>query len=124
MKSDNALLHRWAMELENFSYTVRYRPGKKQTHVDALSRLPIKRINALWQNDKDIEQERNEIKEAILNKQRPAWMSERLFPHLRFWMNQAIDNEGRIFLGPKETKEVIKRIHHSLTTCPSFDSYK
>ena len=34
-------LQRWAMTLAEFDFEVRYRPGKWQTHVDALSRLPV-----------------------------------------------------------------------------------
>ena len=33
-------LQRWAIILAEYDYEVEYRPGKKQTHVDALSRLP------------------------------------------------------------------------------------
>ena len=40
MKSQSALLFRWATELEEFDFNIVYRPGKLQSHVDALSRLP------------------------------------------------------------------------------------
>ena len=36
-----ALLHRWSAALEEYDFTVRHRPGKVQTHVDGLSRLPV-----------------------------------------------------------------------------------
>ena len=45
MKSQSALLFRWASELEEYDYTITYRPGKLQTHVDALSRLPIRSVS-------------------------------------------------------------------------------
>ena len=35
------LLHRWSAALEEYDFTVRHRPGKAQTHVDGLSRLPV-----------------------------------------------------------------------------------
>ena len=41
MKSEDALLYRWAAALEDFDYEIKHRPGKKQGHVDALSRLPV-----------------------------------------------------------------------------------
>ena len=41
-KAKHAKLQRWAMTLEDFDYELQYRPGKKQSHVDALSRLPTK----------------------------------------------------------------------------------
>ena len=44
MKSQSALLFRWASELEEFDYEVVYNPGKLQTHVDALSRLPSENL--------------------------------------------------------------------------------
>ena len=41
MRTGSALLHRWSAALEEYDYTVRHRPGKVQTHVDGLSRLPV-----------------------------------------------------------------------------------
>ena len=41
MKNESALLHRWAAMLEDFRFSVLYRPGQRQGHVDGLSRLPI-----------------------------------------------------------------------------------
>ena len=40
MKSESALLHRWAAQLEDYDFEILHRPGKKQGHVDGLSRLP------------------------------------------------------------------------------------
>ena len=34
-------LQRWAVALSEYSFTVRHRPGKLHSHVDALSRLPV-----------------------------------------------------------------------------------
>ena len=41
MRTGSALLHRWSAALEEYDFTVRHRPGKIQTHVDGLSRLPL-----------------------------------------------------------------------------------
>ena len=41
MKTGSALLHRWSDALEEYDFTVKHRPGKSQTHVDGLSRLPV-----------------------------------------------------------------------------------
>ena len=41
MRTGSALLHRWFAALEEYDFTVRHRPGKIQTHVDGLSRLPV-----------------------------------------------------------------------------------
>ena len=41
MRTGSALLHRWSAALEECDFTVKQRPGKAQTHVDGLSRLPI-----------------------------------------------------------------------------------
>jgi len=32
---------RWALQLEEFDYTIEHRSGKAMTHVDALSRNPL-----------------------------------------------------------------------------------
>ena len=41
MRTGSALLHRWSAALEEYNYVVKHRPGKIQTHVDGLSRLPV-----------------------------------------------------------------------------------
>ena len=41
MRTGSALLHRWSAALEEYDFTVHHRPGKAQTHVDGLSRLPV-----------------------------------------------------------------------------------
>ena len=43
MRTGSALLHRWSAALEEYDFTVKHRPGKSQTHVDGLSRLPVDR---------------------------------------------------------------------------------
>ena len=48
MKSESALLHRWAAQLEDYDFEVLHRPGKNQGHVDALSRLPMGMVLFLW----------------------------------------------------------------------------
>ena len=45
MKSQSAILHRWAAALEDYQFEVKHRPGKNQGHVDGLSRLPLHQIN-------------------------------------------------------------------------------
>ena len=41
MRTGLALLHRWFAALEEYDFTIHHRPGKAQTHVDGLSRLPV-----------------------------------------------------------------------------------
>ena len=41
MRTVSALLHRWSAALEEYDFTVHHHPGKVQTHVDGLSRLPV-----------------------------------------------------------------------------------
>ena len=41
MRTGSALLHRWSAALEEYDFTVHHRPGKIQSHVDGLSRLPV-----------------------------------------------------------------------------------
>ena len=41
MRTGSALLHCWSTALEEYDFTVKHRPGKSQTHVDGLSRLPV-----------------------------------------------------------------------------------
>ena len=41
MRTGSALLHRWSAALDEYGFTVHHHPGKVQTHVDGLSRLPV-----------------------------------------------------------------------------------
>ena len=41
MRTGSALLHCWSAALEEYDFSVKHRPGKSQTHVDGLSRLPV-----------------------------------------------------------------------------------
>ena len=41
MRAGLALLHRWSAALEEYDFTVKHQPGKAQTHVDGLSRMPV-----------------------------------------------------------------------------------
>ena len=41
MRTGSVLLHCWSAALEEYDFTVCHRPGKAQTHVDGLSRLPV-----------------------------------------------------------------------------------
>ena len=41
MRMGSALLHSWAAALEEYNFSAKHRPGKSQTHVDGLSRLPV-----------------------------------------------------------------------------------
>ena len=41
MRTGSTLLHRWSAALEEYDFTVHHRPGKVQSHVDGLSRLPV-----------------------------------------------------------------------------------
>ena len=41
MLTGSALLHRWSAALEEYDFTMHHRPGKVQSHVDGLSRLPV-----------------------------------------------------------------------------------
>ena len=47
MKHESILLHRWATQLEDYDFEVLHRLGKKQGHVDALSRLHKDAVNLL-----------------------------------------------------------------------------
>ena len=47
MKNKFALLHRWAAELEDYDFQILHQPGKNQGHVDALSRLPMDKVQFL-----------------------------------------------------------------------------
>ena len=41
MRTGSALLHCWSAALKEYDFTVKHQPGKSQTHVNGLIRLPI-----------------------------------------------------------------------------------
>ena len=41
MRTGSPLLHRWSAALEEYDFTVHHRPGKVQSHVTGLRRLPV-----------------------------------------------------------------------------------
>ena len=47
MKNEPALLHRWAAQLGDCDFEILHLPGKNQGHVDALSRLPMDKVQFL-----------------------------------------------------------------------------
>ena len=49
MKNESDLLHRWAAQLEDYDFEDLHRLGENQGHVDALSRLPMDKVNFLGQ---------------------------------------------------------------------------
>ena len=40
-RTGSALLHCWSAALEEYDFTIRHCPGKAQSHIDGLSRLPV-----------------------------------------------------------------------------------
>lgn len=50
-KDPSSRLIRWRLKLEEYSYEIRYKPGRINSNVDALSRNPIQ-LNSLIKNEK------------------------------------------------------------------------
>ena len=48
LKTESALLHRWAAQLEDYDFEILHGPGKNLGHVDTLSRLPMDVVHFLW----------------------------------------------------------------------------
>ena len=115
MKTTSALFQRWWTELENFNFTVHYRPGKNQNHVDCLSRLPRTGLGIANIHDTptDVQKEKEQLYNAFDNNQWPTWISEELRQYLTRTDDRVWDNTGRIVLGPAETYNILKQIHQS-----------
>ena len=47
MKSESALLHKWAAQLEDYDFEILHQPGKNKGHVDVLSRLLMDMVHFL-----------------------------------------------------------------------------
>ena len=46
-ENESVLLHRWAAQLEDYDFEILHRPGRNQGRVDALSRLPVDKVQFL-----------------------------------------------------------------------------
>ena len=117
MKQTSAIYQRWFMELENFDFTVHYKPGKQQNHVDCLSRLPQDTIQGHAYIDNirsEITMERQELWNAFDCEKWPKWTSTEIQPYLtRTPDGHVLDNHGRIMVGPLETQLLLQQIHTS-----------
>ena len=103
--NDNALLHRWKSELEDFSFVIRHRPGKSQAHVDALSRLhPQAGVANIEELPAEVQEELKTLNTQTQRGERPGHTSLRGYSY---------DQEGRVLMGPKGTKYLLHVLHHS-----------
>lgn len=53
----NANGHHWVGELADFNFTIRYRPGKRNTEANGLSRLPLDINQYMAQRTAEVEQD-------------------------------------------------------------------
>ena len=69
MHTGSGFLHCWSAALEEYDFTVHHRPGKVQTHVDGISRLPVGPAppeDALLHIQVDTEEEARRLAQELL----------------------------------------------------------
>ena len=128
MKAENRVLHQWACSLEDYQFTICHRPGKLQTHVDALSRLPLASSSAsvapstpvpvssivvppaealrLINFSREVQEELDQIAESL--GPQPSCKSDR-----RIIEGRAYDTEGHLVLGHLGAKHAMELLHHA-----------
>lgn len=100
-----ALLHCWSAELEEFNFSITHRPGKLQSHINALSRLPLTEAISYLSFSPEVTTELYTVVcpvKDILN--------------LTVYNNTAVDSYCRLALGPLATKHVMCTLHHAGNT--------
>lgn len=61
----NPRIARWALELENYNYTVQHRSGVRMGHADALSRCNI--VSAVSEEDIDFQLRATQNRDPIIS---------------------------------------------------------
>ena len=93
-KNPTGRIGRWIMDLQPYNMTVIHRPGKQHQNADALSRLPVHRVNHLHENfDTD----------NLLSEQKTDTLTSQLLDYI---------NKGILPKSSKESKEVIGFARH------------
>ena len=112
MKNESALLHRWAAQLEDYDFEVLHRPGKNQGHVDALSRLPIDKVNFFGQE-----------KTILHSAEDTTQVLEQIHKYGHLRVKKALKPFRRRFKGVRE-KTICQKIVSSCEGCQLGSDYK
>ena len=88
MKSESAMLYRWAAALEDYEFEIKHRPGSKQGHVDGLSSVPIMEIR--------------KQKKRTLNEQETREALERIHQDGHLGTEKMLDTFRKRFEGEKD----------------------
>ena len=112
MEHESALLHHWAVQLEDYDFEVLHRPGKNQGHADALSRLNKDTINLLGA-DKTTLRTPEETKEVL----------QQLHEEGHLGLRKTLKLFRRRFLGVQE-KTLCKEVISECLGCQLGSDYK
>ena len=102
---------RWALQLEDYDYTIEHRPGHRMQHVDALSRLPVMIIADSITTKIQTAQEQDEHIQAIKKILRNN-------PHEDYILNNDIlykqsNQQDLLVIPDKLQNEIIKNSHEN-----------
>ena len=91
-KDNSSRLTRWALQLQEYNVTIRYKAGKRNTNADALSRIPHGFINPIYTTNSNLDclgvlqkEDKNlsEINDVITNNNTSMVIQKSLRKHLR-----------------------------------------
>ena len=133
MEHGSALMHRWRNTLAEYNFTIHYRSGKRQSHVDGLSRLPLEDIRLVghqvtqtsepepseapdeveqaMSNGMAEQQEMQALKAAATGGDWPQYLPSGWKTELRLHESTVRNNEGTVILGPLAGLRVMKLLH-------------
>ena len=133
MEHGSALMHRWRNTLAEYDFTIHYRSGKRQSHVDGLSRLPLEEIRLVGPQvtpdgepepsgtPDEVEQtlssgeaeqrELQALKAATTGGHWPQYLPSGWKTELKLHQGTIRNNEGTVILGPLAGLRVMKTLH-------------
>ena len=107
----NPRIARWAMILQEFTFTVEHRPGKKMGHVDALSRCYSVLVLEANSFDRTLALSQDRDPEIVAIRKRLE-KSEEKFYELRNGLVYRKENEKLLFVVPEAMIENVIRANH------------
>ena len=110
----NATGHRWVAELSNFTFTIKYRPGKQNVDADFLSRSPLHFENYQKMCTESVSQDTIHVTASAVNKQ---------YDNEAIWVSALSTNEKNFALQNSEKTHPISTVRlDSMMYCKLKDT--
>ena len=126
MEHGSALFNRWRNDLQSFTYTIHFKNGRLQGHVDALSRLPLEEIplgqdkihmirteQTPLNSGEQHQEELRQLRDAATGESHPTFLPKDWKNKLTLVNGAVINGAGAQVLGPLTGTEIMTAMHNS-----------